>query len=640
MLTKKQKAIILKKCKKSFVYFIENFGKVKHPNAGIIPFRLFDYQKKSIKAFKKHDRVIYRKCRQSGISTLTGAYCLWVAMFYPNRKVLIVSKRDEDAIGYLNRNVKFVYEYLPEWMHECFGDPRDPSSRKYDPPRSYNEHTIEFFHGSDIKSLTSSKNTLRSNSASLIIIDEAAYIPYMEEMWLAGQQTLIHGGRVIVISTSNGRGNWYYNTWEDAVAKTNNFYPIIVPWWHMDWVLEWYDDLSSKMMRLAPCDGIEICTTKEEKLKFGKYKSPWLIQQYRELQEKEEAWKFRQEVLMEFIGAGNTVLSQEAIVRLEEQIDINYKTLNKIVYYSNDNAQISNFPLDFQKKLWIWDMPVKRVPDVVDQGKVIRPGNPGHRYVIGADISSGEASDWSAAVILDVTDKKQVAELKIKCDTTEFARMVDYLGRIYNNAYVVAENSGIGKPLSQDLQRIYYYPNLYYRRLPSGKRDKKSGFPTTNASKPEIVKAITDNMGVPLDQGGVLFRSSRLVKEANSFIHLGGNRVGNEPGTDNNDDLMIAAGLACIGIIDALQTPDGLIPTSSRHVESHMTEEINITMDDILKKGGRQLAYPIITAHDNFEVSTPEQELQNFVMQLGGGLSPDQLRNKMTASAVKRKFFN
>lgn len=640
MLAKKHKKIILKKCKKSFIYFCENFCKIKHPNAGIISFNLFNYQKKSIKIFKKNDRVIYRKCRQSGISTLTGAYSLWVAMFYPNRKVLIVSKRDEDAIGYLNRNIKFVYEHLPGWMHEIFGDPRDASSREFEPPRSYNEHTIEFFHGSDIKSLTSSKNTLRSNSASLIIIDEAAFIPYMEEMWTAGQPTLMHGGSVIVISTANGKGNWYHNTWEDAVSKDNNFYPILIPWWHMDWVLKWYDDLSGKTIRLAPCDGIEKCISKEDKLQYGKYKSPWLINQYRELQEKEEAWKFRQEVLMEFIGAGNTVLSQEALVNLEEQIDNNFKVQQKLVSYSNDNAQVSNVMLNFQQKLWVWKTPVKRILDVVDQGKIIRPGNPGHRYVLGADVSSGEDTDWSAIVIIDVIVKEEVAELRIKCDTTEFTRMIDYLGRIYNNALVVVDSTGIGKPTSQDLQRLYFYPNLFYRRMPSGKRNKKSGFSISNASKPEIVKAITDFVGVSLDKGGVLFKSSRLVKEANSYIHLGNNKVGNEPGTNNNDDLMTAAGLACVGIMDALQTPDGLIPTSSRHVESHASEEISLTMNDVIQKGGRDLVYPVIIAGDNYEVTTPEQELENFINQMGVGLTLDSQKVKIPSFSIKKNFFN
>lgn len=635
-LNKLQKKLILSKCAKSFVYFCENFCKIKHPNAGIINFKLFKYQKKSVKTFKKYDRVIYRKCRQSGISTLTGAYALWVAMFFPNRKVLIVSKRDEDAIGYLNRNVKFVYEYLPEWMHEIFGDPRATGARKFAPPKSYNEHTIEFFHGSDIKSLTSSKDTLRSNTASLVIIDEAAFIAEMEAMWTAGQPTLMHGGRVIVISTTNGKGNWYHNTWDDAVADDNGFKPIQIPWYHMDWVLEWYDDLAGKVITLSPCHDIVRCDTKEDKLRYGEFKSPWLEQQYRELQEKGEPWKFRQEILMEFIGAGNTVINQESLVHLEKLIDSKYKVLQTSVRYKNDNANIHGFLLDFQKCLHIWETPVRKTKDIIDlNGKIITPGNPGHRYSLGADISSGEANDFSAIEIVDVTAKRQVAELKIKCETSDFAIMIDYLGRYYNNALVIVDSTGIGKPVSQDLKSKYYYPNLFYRRMPSGKKDKKPGFPISNTSKSEIVKALTDNLGIEDD--GILFRSARLAKEANAFIHLGNNRVGNEPGTNNNDDLMIAAGLSLIGIMEAMQTPDGLIPTSSQHIENHIDEKLTITMEDIMEKGGRGLMYPIAIGSDPSMAMNVESEIARFIGQMNAGISPGQRQAGVTVS--KNKYF-
>jgi hypothetical protein len=449
----------------------------------------------------------------------------------------------------------------------------------------------------------------------------------------------MHGGSIIVISTTNGRGGWYHSTWEGAEVGDNGFCPILIPWWKMDWVIEWNDDLSGRKVRLAPTDNIEKCKTDEDKKRFGPYKSPWLIQQLKELQSKGEAWKFRQEILMEFIGAGNTVLNQDALIKLEEQKDDNYKIQTRPVRYSNDNANLSNIILDFQKSLWIWKLPIRKVLDVIKDGKILKPGNPGHRYVIGADISSGEDKDYSAAVIIDATNKEQVAELKIKCETTDFARLIDYLGRLYNNALLVAESTGIGKPLSQDLKSKYFYPNLFYRRLPSGKKDKKPGFPTSNNSKPEIVKALTDNMGVDVSDGGILFKSSRIIREANSFIHLGNGRVGNEPGTKNNDDLMIAAGLACIGIMDALQTPEGLIPTNSQQVDFHADQKIELTMEDALSKGGRSLLYPIKTESEDSVHTSIDKELNSFIMQIGGGLTLNDQKSKMKSSKQKPKYF-
>ena len=617
--TKAQQIKILKRCKKSFIYFCENFCKIKHPNAGEIPFKLFEYQKDSVRAYRKHNRVIYRKCRQSGISTLTGAYVLWFAMFYPTKKCLIVSKRDEDAIAYLDRNVKFVYEtlkYGEELFYPLFGDPRSGQNRKFEPPKAYNEHTIIFHHGSEIKSLTSSKETLRSNTASLIIVDEAAFIADMDAMWAAGQPTLMHGGRVIVISTSNGRGNWYCNTWEDTEAKDSEFHPIIIPWWNMNWFIEYWDDVAHRKIRIAPCDNIEECKTEEDKAKYGPYKSPWLLQQYRELQEKGEAWKFRQEILMEFIGAGNTVLNREALLKIAEDIDDNYKIIDKPMAYTSGCANVNEY-LDFQKGLWIWNTPVRRIPPVVQNNRVIKPGEDGHRYVIGVDVSTGEANDWSVAEIIDVTAVEQAAELRIKTEMHQLSKMVDYLGRLYNNALVVVErNGGYGESVIQDLRTVYFYPNLFHRRMPNGKKDKRSGFPTSASSKGHIVKAICENMGT---EERIKFKSARLYKEACSFIHLGSGKVGNEPGTNNNDDLMIGAGLALVAMIEAMLTPEGLIPTNSQHIDNAFEEKIELSLDDAIQRGGHQLAYPILSnSAVNNDDMTVEEEINKFIMQIGG----------------------
>lgn len=637
-LTKKQKLKILERCKKSFVYFCENFCKIKHPSANIIPFKLFGYQKKSVKDFREHDRIIYRKCRQSGISTLTGAYSLWFALFYANKKVLIVSKRDEDAIGYLDRNVRFVYENLEfgeELFYPIFGDPRSPRNRKFPPPKTYNDHTLVFHNGSEIKSLTSAKDTLRSNSASLIIIDEAAFIPDMEAMWTGGQPTLMHGGRVIVISTTNGRGNWYCNTWEDAETGDNEFHPILIPWYDMDWEIEYYDEAFNRKVRIAPCDDIEKCSTEEEKAKYGEFKSPWLIRQYRDLQEKGEPWKFRQEILMEFIGAGNTVLGRDALLALAESIDNSCKILKQPVAYSNSSSGIDREYLDFQQCLWVWDMPVRRQPAVVKGDRVIKPVVNGNRYVVGVDVSTGEAKDWSAVQIIDVTNLEQAAELKIKVEMHQLSKMVDYLGRLYNNAMVIVErNGGYGESVLQDLKSVYYYPNIYYRRMPNGKKDAKPGFPTSAASKGHLVKAMCENMGVA---DGVSFKSSRLNKEANCFIHLGSGKVGNEAGTNNNDDLMIATGLALLAVLEAQQTPDGLIPTNSKNIDTSLEDNINLDIDDLVVKGGHKLLYPILTgSEDPGSQLSIEQEMSKFTSQIGG-MSKEQTMKSGSLLDVTKK---
>ena len=104
MITAQQKAVI-KRCQSSVVWFLKNFGKLKHPSAGIIPFTPFSYQRKAIEAFRKYRLNIFRKCRQAGASKIAGAFALWFAMFNNHKTILIVSRRDEDAMSFLREQI-------------------------------------------------------------------------------------------------------------------------------------------------------------------------------------------------------------------------------------------------------------------------------------------------------------------------------------------------------------------------------------------------------------------------------------------------------------------------------------------------------------------------------------------------------
>src|SRR5262245_47530961 len=222
----------IKRCQASMAWWLRNFCKVKHPSAGILPFTPFSYQRNAIRVFRKYRLNIFRKCRQAGVSKIAGAFALWFAMFQPHKTILIVSRTDMDAMKFLADHIVFLFEHLPKWMQELW----DPVKK--------NDHEIIFPNGSRIQSLTSNPDVLRSNASSLNIIDESAFIQSMDVMWAGGWPTLQHGGNVIVISTTNGVGNWYWSTITDAEAGVNQFNPVLINWWDMDWVIEYMDPLS------------------------------------------------------------------------------------------------------------------------------------------------------------------------------------------------------------------------------------------------------------------------------------------------------------------------------------------------------------------------------------------------------------
>jgi hypothetical protein len=612
---------LLLRCQKSPSFFIENFCKVKHPKAGVIDFRLFKYQKSSIQAFLNYRYNIYRKCRQCGISTLSGAYALWYGMFFPHKTILIVSKRDEDAMAFLNKNVKFVYDHLPIEFKSVYGDP----------PPTYNEHTIVFPNGSMIKSLTSSPDTLRSNSASLNIIDEAAFMPKMDAMWTAGQPTLQHGGNVIVISTTNGVGNWYHLTWEDAEKHENDFNPITVNWWDMDWQIKYTDEVTQQECILQPTKDIRNCTTKEEINRWGPKYSPWLEEQYRQLQQKGEAHKFRQEVLAEFLGSGNTVITREILLEVSKQVaDFNdrYYTVNNVPYIHPVTGEKLN--LDFDNELHIFRKPVRPEPDVVENGRVIQQGRPGHTYCMGVDISSGEADDFSGVEVIDITAKEQVAELNIRVLPRVLLLMVDYIGRYYNGAFCVPERTGLGIPFCHSLYMDIGYYNIYRMLMPSGKRSKKVGYPTSPVYKPAINKALMDMLG---DQG-ITLHSRRLFQQLSIYVHLTApngrvtKKTGAVEGPGNHDDLTIATGLSLLGLKEAVQADStALIPmrhSPTADPEDDPSPTLKITnpqdqLQDLVNLGGMNALMPVIVGQgaDSSQL-TPQEMMMRFAAQLGG----------------------
>jgi hypothetical protein len=595
---------IIKRCQKSPSFFLESFGKVKHPKLGIIPFRLFDYQKKCLKAYLTHRFNIFKKCRQCGISTLTGAYALWYAMFFNNKTILIVSKRDIDAMEFVSRNIKFVYDNLPEWM------------RKLWPIMTRNEHSLVFANGSVIRSLTSSADTLRSNASSLNIIDEAAFMPHMEDMWAGGWSTLQHGGNVIVISTAKGVGNWYWKTWTDAESLSNNFNPIVINWWDMDWRLEYVDELSGLTKCIAPTDGIRKCSDPGDIEKYGPFCSPWLENEYKGLATKGDDSKFRQEVLAEFIGSGATVLSRHALSIVSASVSehTDYKVVDRVDYVNP--VSMDRDVLDFQGQFWVWNPPVVGDPEAEDPEDRIA-----HQYVIGADPSSGEASDYCGLQVFDCFTREQVAELRIRTLPKTFARMVDYIGRWYNQALVVCERNGIGQAVCQELNEDIVYPNLWRQR--KKRTDLKIkwghiGWPTTHQTKHMLVKYLVDNIG----EEGFVIKSPRLYKEFLIFVHLDGGKYGNEPGTGNTDDLVMATCFTFAGMIDAnLLQSRTLVPVHNAGDGPILNSPAAVTarMNEFLTRGGKNMLTPVARNSERpTGRETKESELRRFIQQLGG----------------------
>jgi hypothetical protein len=191
---------------------------ISHPQRGRIMFHLYPFQEKVLGLFQKNPYSIILKSRQLGISTLAGGYALWLMLFHKDKNILCIATKQDTAKNMVTK-VKFMYDNLPSWLKEK-GKPLED-----------NKLTLKLNNGSQIKATSASSDAGRSEAVSLLLVDEAAFIENIGEIWASAQQTLATGGGAIVLSTPYGTGNWFHQTWVKAESSENDFLPIRLPWY-------------------------------------------------------------------------------------------------------------------------------------------------------------------------------------------------------------------------------------------------------------------------------------------------------------------------------------------------------------------------------------------------------------------------
>jgi len=224
------------KCGKDPVYFINNYARIAHPIEGLIPFKTYDYQSDLIRAFEDHRFTVILKARQLGISTITAAYVVWMMLFHRDKNVLVMATKYTTASN-LVKKVKHMLKHIPMWLQiaEVQVD---------------NRNSFELSNGSQIKASSTSADAGRSEALSLLVVDEAAHVEGLEELWTGLYPTLSTGGRCIALSTPNGVGNWFHKTYIDAAASKSNFHPIKLLWdIHPDRNDEWFVKETKNMSR-------------------------------------------------------------------------------------------------------------------------------------------------------------------------------------------------------------------------------------------------------------------------------------------------------------------------------------------------------------------------------------------------------
>jgi hypothetical protein len=388
MLTQEQQREFIR-CAIDPLYFIENYVWIQHPTQGKQQFKLFDYQREMISIYHNYKDVVSMCSRQLGKTTTAGAFILWFAIFQEDQNILVASNVFKAATEIMDR-VRFSYEHLPDWLRPGV--------------TVYNVQKIVFENRSKIESTTTTSNSGRGKSISLLFCDELAAVNkrIAEEFWTAISPTLATGGKCIICSTPGSDEDTFAQIWY-AANRTQDEYGNERP------------------------DGVGING-------FKAFKATW-----NQHPDRDQAWaakeraklgyeKFAREYELQFITADATLIDSKVLATLQQQEPL-YKT-----------QEIR------------WYHPVKA----------------NHIYLISLDPSAGVAQDYAAIQVWRLPDFVQVAEwmhnrssvatqLKILIQICQYLdrelrKLPDHLGE--PDIYWTYENNSYGQSVTELLNEV------------------------------------------------------------------------------------------------------------------------------------------------------------------------------------------
>ena len=430
------------KCAQDPAYFMKKYCMIQHPIRGKIPFELYEFQDKTVKEFKEHRMNVILKARQLGISTLTAGYALWMMTFHQDKNVLVIATKQEVAKNLVTK-VRVMHANLPSWLKQkCVED---------------NKLNLRYMNGSQIKAVSSGPEAARSEALSLLILDEAAFIDKIDDIWTAAQSTLTTGGSCIALSTPNGVGNWFHRTWVEAEDATGMFNPIRLHWTvHPDREEDWRKEQDTL---LGPASAAQECDC-------------------------------------DFLTSGTGVIDAVILEELRKSYCI--EPVEKRGIDSN---------------MWVWEQPNYN-KDYIVCADVGRGDSADYSAFHVIELESlTQVAEYKGRIntkdfgnmLVSVATEYNDALLIVENNNIGWATIQQVIDRDYPNLFYT----------SKDLQYVdvqHQVTNKHY----SEERKMVAGFSTTSKTRPLIISKLEEFFR----EESVVVRSNRLIDELQTFVYI------------------------------------------------------------------------------------------------------------------------
>lgn len=433
-------------------YFAQHFFYIQHPVKGKMLFEPFEYQERLLQSYHDFRFNINMLPRQSGKTTCASAYLLWFAMFHPDQTILVAAHKYTGSQEIMQR-IRYGYELCPDYIRSGVV--------------SYNKGSIDFDNGSRIVSATTTGNTGRGMSISLLYCDEFAFVQpnIAEEFWTSISPTLATGGRAIITSTPNSDEDTFALIWKDSQNLFDD-----------------YGDVRS--------DGLGTNG-------FHGFRAEW-----HEHPDRDEEWRktemgrigeerFRREYGCEFLVYDETLINSIKLAEMTGKEPIT--RMGQVRWYKKPSAE--------------------------------------HLYIAALDPSLGTGGDYGAIQVFEMPSMEQVAEWQnnvtpVQQQVKIFRDMLKYVqdeigAENYNNIYWSVENNTVGEAalvVIADLGEETFPGMFVSEPLRKGHiRKFRKGFNTTFGTK---ISACS-RLKFLIEEEKMRIYSRALISELKSFIAAG-----------------------------------------------------------------------------------------------------------------------
>ena len=456
-------------------------------------------------------RIIVLKGRQLGLSTATEALLFLWCFKFPGANCLVMSK-DRESSENLFEMTKLMWDMWP--YRTLFTTSRNALRRL-----SWVE-TLSNFRVDSAKA----KEVGRGGTIQAVHMSEVAFWP--DEEIAASLFNAVpnrHGTIVVLESTANGVGGWFYDQWMSATSGDSDFVPLFFPWFlHKEYTVR---RSSLKENQLTPT---EKTLQRLHGLSIGQL--AWRRRKIRELNGDEELFKqeFPCTAMEAFISTGSNVFNLEALSECYQPVGETHRgqkvgTSRGVLV--NDNGRIT-FKQDNTGDLKVFKRP--------DSKKRME-------YVVGADPSRTIYGDPACIQVVNRTTLEQVAVWRGHAVDGDLAEVIMLLGFWYNTAIVNVEVQGGGAGVIAILIHSRY-PNIWRWRRPDRPLSKLGnvfGWVTNTLTKPWGIGSLQNN----LNKRSLQLHDEQTVAEMMQYTLLDGGEMG-PASNEGNDDTVMALMIA------------------------------------------------------------------------------------------------